>query len=643
MPYGLFRPLSVMDNEKNEEDEDLSQTELLLLPQHYIKGILEKSPETSYLDIVGKAPKLSTHEKKQAMSQLDLEAKASKLAKEKAEQLSAVEAAAAASKKRDRSSKLETTLILKANLKSPDEVFALFCWNLTTLDILHLATLNKRIHERVLQASFHLPLDTKSFVNFANMYCNIGRSNGIIESCALGVGSPPSVFFMKVEIGPYSIDTPFTHEKFALTADEIISRERWGKKVTAGDVYSTSLSSLITCKSVDSAGLTSLTELFLQHKGGFTLTSLDLCFSEYIEEPKVFSFLNALQTPLAQSIETLNFEGCNLGPNGISTLQEVIKKGALPNLLELNLDRNGGGELGVKKIRLAIMQGHCPRLRSLNVGWNGATNSVLDFFDTVIAKKIEFLKHLSACTNNIDLSDSTIAPTIVRGLITFRNLLSLDLSFNPLGDSEWVKVMKAAWPLTTKEEKDFLFVEAVGATKEAIKVKPEKVFDQQQQQHQHYEDIPLKRLVLNQTQIGDRSAAYLAALINMGRLKCLRHLSVGENELLQKGAEFILRALPNSSLRVIEMQLNGLGNEGVILFVNGAISGLLKDLEYLDVSDIGANSEHCNQLVRTIATLDEITKMKRLKNLRVYGTSPFCSSEVRCILPHSFKEKVEVS
>lgn len=614
-------------------EEELSQTELLLLPQQFIHEILKKSPENSYLEIVGKAPKMSTHEKKAAMSQMEKDAKAARLAKEKAEQLAAVEAAAAAAaaKSKYRASKFETTLILKTNLKSPDETFARFCENMLPHDILHMAMLNKRIYERILQGPFVMPLEVKKFVNFSKLYCDSVCSNGVIEASTLGVGSISALFYMKVEIGPYSYETPFSHEKFSVDADQILSRDRRN--------YALGLtSSFSSHKMIDSAGLLSLTELFLQHRGGFTLNSLELFFGEYIEEPNVFAFLNALSTPLGYGLECINLEGCNLGPKGLSVLHAVMVRGSLPNLLDLNLDRNGGGELGVKKIRLAVMQGHCPRLRSICIGGNGATNSVIDFFDITIAKKMEHLKHISASTNNIDLSDSTIAPTIAMGFITFRNMMSLDLSCNPLGDGEWVKVMKAAWPMTAAQEKDYLFLSGGNSGGKETKMLNEGV-----KSDNSYEPIPLKRLVLNQTQIGNRSAAYLAALINMGRLPSLRQLSMGENEMLQSGAEFIIESLPNSSIRVLELQLNGFGNEGLILFVNGAITGLLKGLEYLDVSDVGANSEHCNQLVRTIATLDEISRMKGLRMLRVYGESPYCAAEVRCVLPQAFRDKVYVS
>jgi len=41
--------------------------------------------------------------------------------------------------------------------------------------------------------------------------------------------------------------------------------------------------------------------------------------------------------------------------------------------------------------------------------------------------------------------------------------------------------------------------------------------------------------------------------------------------------------------------------------------------------------------------LDDIARMRNLRKLRVYGESPFCGPDVRCVLPKIFEDQVDVS
>ena len=152
----------------------------------------------------------------------------------------------------------------------------------------------------------------------------------------------------------------------------------------------------------------------------------------------------------------------------------------------------------------------------------------------------------------------------------------------------------------------------------------------------------MEKLILNHTNMSNKAMSYLSLILP--QFVRLTHLSLAGNDIPADSIkQFIDVLLDVPSLKELYMPLNNFGNDGLLYIIGGANRGLLIHLEKLDVSDVGANSDTCNQLVRTISTLDKNLAMKELRYLRVYGTSPHCGPSYRAVLPVKFKKQVQIS
>ena len=364
----------------------------------------------------------------------------------------------------------------------------------------------------------------------------------------------------------------------------------------------------------------------------FANTSKDACVVESlavqvdstVNDLSIQAFVKLLSKPLLTRLRTLSLEGCTMGVPGMQVLCDTMRKKCLPVLTTLNVSRTHAQYLGIHKLGGAISSGCCPFLSTLRMSSNYARSAVFEFFDVVFASKTKFLMRIEAQDNECDLMDPEIIAILNKGMTTWRNLLLLDLSFNPLGDAQLCnKVLKQVWPLTPKDY-------------------PENF----------HAGLTLESLCLQGCNVGVNSASYLAQVWMQSGTPAgaapevaLTSLNLGMNELdltsLKRLVEpLVARKFP--ALRELVLTLNLLEPEGVVLIMNAVILGALDSLHLLDVSDVGGNGESISLLARALVQRWQ-NKQLELTRLKIMGRSPFAGRSVRVLFGKDFLEHVAVS
>jgi len=359
--------------------------------------------------------------------------------------------------------------------------------------------------------------------------------------------------------------------------------------------------------------LDNFSNYIVAYQGNIKFHSIKLNILPTVGEHTILRYLNSylLNKKFCYNITELNFDGSAMGPVCINILTEIMKSNYLPLLKTLNINRNNATDIGVKKIRLALQTNCCPVLESLLISFNTCPMTTFDLFEHVFTRKMSNIRYIESCNNDIDLLEPELASTLSKGTLSLSHLEYLNLSYNPLSDDGLYKLLTVVWPVNKKATnyKDF---------------------------------IRMEKLVLNHTNISNKSMSYLALILP--QFTKLTHLSLAGNDIPAESIKQLVDVMLDvPSLKELYMPLNNFGNDGVLHFVGAANRGLLIHLEKLDIADVGANSDMCNQLVRTISTLDKNLAMKKLRYLRVYGTSPYCGPNARAVLPVKFKNQVQVS
>ena len=357
-----------------------------------------------------------------------------------------------------------------------------------------------------------------------------------------------------------------------------------------------------------------LAKYFTCSKGDFTMKELSLQLSAKVSEYAIQTLLTSLQKKTADGMRKLSLDSCSLGIDAILTLSGLVGAGYFANMRALNLNRNNATEVPMQKLIKVLCQNTCPKLDTFYMGGNMSPVATITFLDISVMKKLPLLRHFAGNDNSIDLmGNPDVSKLVAKGTLTFAGLLSLNLSSNRLTDDGLEKVFRVAWPISK--------FRAGGAM-------------------QKYQS-QLQSLLLDFCDLGNRSAVYISTLMKNGQFPYLKTLSMIGNEVQADGADSILRSLRECpSLLNLYLSLNNLGNEGVLSVLATAIGGALRSLRSLDVADVGASSDTCNQLVRTLSSLDQTVRLDELRLLRVYGK--VYPPAVRTMVAETFARRTKI-
>lgn len=375
-------------------------------------------------------------------------------------------------------------------------------------------------------------------------------------------------------------------------------------------------------------------EIFTNFIGGFSLRKFQISINTNVGDLEIGCFMSSLKNPkVSLHLEDLNLCNSTLGNDGLSLLADLIKENLLPNLLNLDISHNSLTDNVIQKLRLCLSQGHCNQLYKLNLSGNNICAAILDFFYSPFVGKLSPISIFDASNNTLDLLDLNVLPVLSRGKLSFFHLKNLDLSYNPLGDTGFVRLLKIAWSLkktnplnSPKPDTNASVVNGVDSPTGTIRSMDDLRSPSNTSSKWDltmYDDIPLESLHLNHTVIGDASMLHICNLIQEKRLGSLVTLSMKGNEISAATVKVLLMDVLKfaESLTQLYLSLNNFSNDGIIFFTQAAVARFLDQLIILDIADVGANSDSISQFLRVLSTLDPTTGNLRMTNLSIYGKS----------------------
>jgi hypothetical protein len=367
--------------------------------------------------------------------------------------------------------------------------------------------------------------------------------------------------------------------------------------------------------------------------------------SRDIADTQVVELLRSLRFPPLRALQAVDLEGSLVGAKGLSHLcSAVLRKNSLPNLKQLNLNRNSAQAIGVSCLYQALCAVDCcPLLERLSLAANRAEGAVLDFLCGQVLRSRPALTFLDLSDNNVCLAEGDASLTLRSNAPRLDTLHSLDLSFNPLEDAGMHTLLSCAWPLP-----------ALTATSKNC----------------------LRHLILVNCNIGNKTFAYIGDLLQTSHFRLLETLSLGMNQGRGgAGLSGILEALcplearieqrpppPNTTadtatadttmaassgaapvlaLKHLLLNFNNFNNEGLLAVMNAAMLGAIAGLETLDVSDVGASTDTIHLFLRNVT---QHARCDCLKKLVVFGRHPFAQRAIRSShFPETFLRRVKVS
>jgi len=375
-------------------------------------------------------------------------------------------------------------------------------------------------------------------------------------------------------------------------------------------------------------------DFFTNFNGGFRLQSFQISINTDVGDLEIECFMSSLKNPkVTSNLEILNFSNSTLGNDGLSLLADLIKDNFLCNLMELDVSHNSASDTVIQKLRVSLSQGKCNQLYKLNIAGNNIGGAILDFVYSPFVGKLSPISIYDASNNSLDLMDIEVLPILSRGKLSFYHLRILDLSSNPLGDTGFLRLLKIVWPFKKSNN-------AINSPKNSPTIigsnnSPTGTIGSDELRSPSigsmtsskwdlmmYDDIPLEQLHLNHTVIGDLSMVHICNLIAENRMTSLKTLSLSGNEISIGSLKFLLEVIKSAeSLKNLYLSLNNLSNEGMLCFIQAAISRNLDQLSILDISDVGANSDSISQFIRILTSLDPTTGMLQMNKLYIYGKS----------------------
>lgn len=357
-------------------------------------------------------------------------------------------------------------------------------------------------------------------------------------------------------------------------------------------------------------------------KSEFNICLFSFSFDASVNEGIICSYFKSFESSMGKMLRSLSLEGSALGSQGIMLLNDLIQQDHLPSLNDLNLARNNATTTAITRMLNLLSysnnkndhyhHNHCPELHTLNISTNNCQDVVMMFLEQSTMKHPK-LKHLIASNNHLDLQHEHISTLMNRNKLEFHVYETIDLSYNPLGDDRFRKLLMNCYPMKLLQNP-----------------KTRTLFQ-------------LKYCNLQNTEMGNNSSCYLANIIQQGCLSLLEVLLLGMNEIGHFGLEALLEAISRKTVpffRHFSICLNNLGNEGASVLASRVTMSCLSMLQVLEVSDIGAGPEAVHRLARAIAVTG---RMPNLKKLSIFGLQPFADKLASGLLDASFLRRVAVS
>ena len=357
----------------------------------------------------------------------------------------------------------------------------------------------------------------------------------------------------------------------------------------------------------------------------FTLIELSMSLLPEVETEAAHSLMTAISSSeYAQALVTLGLESSALeGGSFVHVLNCFKGSVALQNLQYLNLSHNHVGYTALHKLKLMLHKDrtYLPNLAGLNIASTNAGCAALELFEWKFLRTRPKLEVVDISGNGISLIDDDTSKLLARAAITWLNIHTVDLSFNPLTDDGLLRILKIVMPL------------------EYDKANPNQVPD----------EIKMQKLVCMNSQIADGTMDHLVQHIKMNRFPHLHTLHLNMNLITCNGIAWFIEPLVDKqlpALRDLGLSMNNLGDDGLIRLANSIILGAIDDLMHLDVSEVGSGLNNINYFAKCLVDRDALQRptILKLKTLGLYGRQPFMGKKkARLDFPPSFIQRVKVS
>ena len=357
----------------------------------------------------------------------------------------------------------------------------------------------------------------------------------------------------------------------------------------------------------------------------YTVIELTVSMLPEVESRKATAFVECVSTSaFATHLLVLGLEQCALDPAAFVHALNCFKNAPALELLQtLNMSHNHVGYTPLHKLKLMLHKdrAYLPSLTALNVASTSAVCAALELFEYKFLRTRPKLEALDISGNKISLIDEDVSKLLARATLTWGNLKTVDLSFNPLSDDGLVRILRIVLPLEYDPHNP----------------------------NQVPEEIMLEKLNIANCEIGDSTVHHLVAHMKAKRFTKLHTLNMSMNGITHHGCEWLIDPLIDKQLpelRVLGLGMNNLGDDGMIRLANSVILGALDDIQHLDLGSVGSGLNNINYFAKCISDRDVSKNPTPLKiqSLRLYGSQPFFTKKkARLDMPEQFSGRVKVT
>jgi len=378
------------------------------------------------------------------------------------------------------------------------------------------------------------------------------------------------------------------------------------------------------------ADILSLTEALAgQPPRWYRISSFATSLSTDITTVEVNAFCSCISatSPLGAHLLKLSLEGSGLGFTGISLLLDKIRQSPLSALETLNISRNFAESQGISKL-VKLLRDQClPSLCNLYIAGNSGMSAIMLFFENVFAIEVPHLTRIDVSNNNVDLTtDFDILAMMAKENMTISHLHNVNLSFNPLGDAGFKKLLQ-------------------------IFLRPGNTFRMIEQGDMYVREdcdsFPLVALNVENCDLSTASMGSLGDCFLTGKFWHLEELAIGLNHLSRICLAPLYESMREgklSALRVLKMNLIDIGNEGVHELICNLNEGIFDALETLDISDTGSSSDSIFQFASNFSIRSTRNpNAMRMKQLALFGMQTLLRTRIKTLFRPELLRKVKIS